>query len=110
MKDSQAVIQKLELLPHPEGGYFRETYRSEGSISQSELGNAFDGDRNYSTCIYFLLEANDFSAFHRIKQDEIWHFYHGEFNSGEVTSLKIRAYASKFVGTGFIDNLVLKKK
>jgi predicted cupin superfamily sugar epimerase len=74
---SSHIIEKLELEPHPEGGYFRETYRSSGEIEQESLGSNFDGNRNYSTCIYFLLTSNDFSAFHRIKQDEIWHFYDG---------------------------------
>lgn len=67
------LIQKLELQPHPEGGWYRETYRSEGSAEIEGIGI-----RNYSTCIYFLLTEDTFSAFHRIKQDEIWHFYAGE--------------------------------
>jgi len=71
------IIEKLELEPHPEGGYFKETYRSTGEIKQDSLGSNFEGPRNYSTCIYFLLTSNDFSAFHKIKQDEIWHFYDG---------------------------------
>ena len=71
------IIENLELTPHPEGGYFRETYRSSGVIDKESLGSNFKGKRNYSTCIYFLLTSNDFSAFHRIKQDEIWHFYDG---------------------------------
>ena len=71
------LIEKLELKPHPEGGYFRETYRSSGTISKDILGNTFSSKRNYSTCIYFLLLSDSFSAFHRIKQDEIWHFYKG---------------------------------
>lgn len=71
------IIENLELAPHPEGGYFRETYRSPGEIEQENLGANFEGKRNFSTCIYFLLTSNDFSSFHRIKQDEIWHFYDG---------------------------------
>ena len=71
------IIEKFELEPHPEGGYFRETYRSTGEIEEKSLGPKFEGPRNYSTCIYFLLTSNEFSAFHRIKQDEIWHFYDG---------------------------------
>ncbi|MGA9269892.1 MAG: cupin domain-containing protein [Lutimonas sp.] len=71
------IIEKLELEPHPEGGYFKETYRSSGEIEEKTLGPDFKGKRNFSTCIYFLLTSNDFSAFHRIKQDEIWHFYDG---------------------------------
>lgn len=71
------IIHKLDLKPHPEGGYFKQTYRSSGEIEQDSLGPAFKSKRNFSTCIYFLLTSDNFSAFHRIKQDEIWHFYNG---------------------------------
>ena len=74
---SNKIIEQLGLQPHPEGGYFKETYRSTGIISKNELGATYSGQRNYSTCIYFLLTSDSFSAFHRIKQDEIWHFYDG---------------------------------
>ncbi len=72
----QELIDKLELQRHPEGGYFKETYRSDGAI-EGDTENPFPEGRNYSTGIYFLLEGNDFSAFHRIKSDELWHFYDG---------------------------------
>ena len=71
------LINSLELTKHPEGGFYKETYRSEGKIQQSVLSDKFSGDRNYSTGIYFLLTSDNFSAFHRIKQDEMWHFYEG---------------------------------
>ena len=71
------VIQSLGLIPHPEGGYYKESYRSSGKIKQTSLDSSFSGERNYSTCIYFLIGSGEFSAFHRIKQDEIWHFYSG---------------------------------
>jgi uncharacterized protein len=70
-------IDKLGLQKHPEGGYYREIYRSDEVIPQSALPKRFGGDRAISTSIYFLLESNDFSAFHRIKSEEIWHFYKG---------------------------------
>ena len=73
----ERLISSLELKPHPEGGYFRETYRSFGEIDEINLAPKYTGKRNFSTCIYFLLTSYDFSAFHRIKQDEIWHFYDG---------------------------------
>ncbi|MFD2727120.1 cupin domain-containing protein [Hyunsoonleella rubra] len=73
----QHIIEALGLNPHPEGGHFKETYRSEGIIYNENLGNSFTGDRNYCTAIYFLLTSDAFSAFHRIKQDEMWHFYKG---------------------------------
>ena len=76
-KSIEQLIEKLELQPHPEGGYFKETYRSEGQIHEDSLGPEYAGTRNYSTGIYFLLTSESFSALHRIKQDEIWHFYDG---------------------------------
>ena len=69
-------IEHLELLAHPEGGYYKESYRSAATITGSCLPG-FGGDRSFSTAIYFLLERGDFSAFHRIKSDECWHFYDG---------------------------------
>lgn len=77
MKNIEHIIQNLQLQPHPEGGYFKETYRSHGTINEENLGSNFSGMRNYATAIYFLLTSDSFSAFHRIKQDEIWHFYKG---------------------------------
>jgi uncharacterized protein len=77
MNTAKEIIKVLGLQPHPEGGYFKETYRSEGLIENECLPSYFNGARNYSTCIYFLLTSDSFSAFHRIKQDEIWHFYQG---------------------------------
>jgi predicted cupin superfamily sugar epimerase len=71
------IIKQLELLPHPEGGYYKETYRSDGNINSESLNDNYNGKRSYSTCIYFLLTSNDFSAFHKIEQDEIWHFHEG---------------------------------
>lgn len=77
MNDAQRWIDRLELRRHPEGGWFRETYRSEETITRTALPSRFAGDRVFSTAIYFLLEGEDFSAFHHIHQDEIWHFYCG---------------------------------
>lgn len=70
-------IEKLALKAHPEGGYYKETYRANGSIPQAVLSKTYTGDRSYATSIYFLLESNSFSAFHRIKSDELWHFHTG---------------------------------
>lgn len=70
------LIDQLALQPHPEGGYFKETYRSEHAI-KGDISGAFPEGRQYSTGIYFLLSGNDFSAFHRIQSDELWHFYEG---------------------------------
>ena len=77
MQKVQAIIEALELQKHPEGGFYRETYRSEGSIPQEVLGETFSGKRNFATGIYFLITSESFSAFHKINQDEMWHFYDG---------------------------------
>ena len=75
--DPKKLIEKYNLAPHPEGGFFKETYRSFEVISKTALPKRFKGDRSYSTAIYFLLEQGNFSAFHKISSDECWHFYTG---------------------------------
>ncbi|AQG82618.1 cupin domain-containing protein [Spirosoma montaniterrae] len=74
---AQEYIQLLRLQPHPEGGYFAETYRSAEVIPHAALPERFSGERVFGTAIYFLLESKDVSALHRIQADEIWHFYAG---------------------------------
>jgi len=71
-------VQKLELTTHVEGGSFKEVYRSPLVLNRLQLPAEFSGDRNVSTSIYFLLEQGQFSAFHRIASDELWHFYFGD--------------------------------
>lgn len=68
-------IQKLQLNKHPEGGYYREIYRS-GEIIFIDAPNQ-NRKRNVSTSIYFLLEGSQKSKFHKLKSDELWHFYDG---------------------------------
>lgn len=75
--DAKYWIERLGLESHPEGGYFRQTYRSELMIPPQALPSTFGGPRAVSTAIYFLLEGNNFSAFHRLRSDEMWHFYAG---------------------------------
>jgi uncharacterized protein len=67
------LIRTLELKPHPEGGFYRETYRSAARVT-------VDGrpTRNALTTIYFLLASGSFSAWHRVSSDEVWHWYEGE--------------------------------
>lgn len=78
MITSVNLIEKYNLLPHPEGGFYCQTYRSSETIAKDALPERFGGDRLFSTAIYFLLEQGNFSAFHRIKSDECWHFYAGQ--------------------------------
>jgi predicted cupin superfamily sugar epimerase len=76
-KDARYWIEKLALEAHPEGGYFRQTYRSGVLIAKEALPPGFSGARAASTAIYFLLDGENFSAFHRLQSDEMWHFYSG---------------------------------
>jgi len=66
-------IGKLQLIKHPEGGYYKETYRASETITLHD-----ERRRNTSTAIYYLLSGNDKSHFHRISSDEIWVYHHGE--------------------------------
>ena len=77
MADAQYWIDHLRLKPHPEGGFFRESYRSSVVIPEPALPTTFRGPRSASTAIYFLLAGEDFSALHRLTSDEVWHFYAG---------------------------------
>lgn len=77
MNRTKELIYRLKLTEHPEGGFYKETYRSDGEIPKSALPENFSENRNYCTGIYFLLTSDTFSAFHRIQQDEMWHFYEG---------------------------------
>ncbi|MDW7693612.1 cupin domain-containing protein [Flammeovirgaceae bacterium SG7u.111] len=71
-------VKKLELMPHPEGGYFKQTYISNEKIDKEALPDRYAGKRAFSTAIYFLIESGNFSAFHKIASDELWHFYYGD--------------------------------
>ncbi|WP_299625875.1 cupin domain-containing protein [uncultured Tenacibaculum sp.] len=102
---AQEIVNKFDLTQHPEGGYFKETYRSDGIIKNENLSESFIGDRNHSTGIYFLLTSDSFSAFHKINQDEMWHFYLG-------TTLKLHMispegeYSFVLIGNDILNNEV----
>jgi len=78
IRDAAYWIEKLKLKPHPEGGHYRQTYRAELMLPQEGLPPEFRGARAASTAIYFLLQGDEFSALHRLKADEVWHFYLGD--------------------------------
>jgi predicted cupin superfamily sugar epimerase len=73
MSNAESYIRGLQLLPHPEGGYYREIYRNPRNF----LFEDFHGERSLATSIYFLLTADRPSSMHRIKSDEIWYFHDG---------------------------------
>lgn len=77
MITAKELIERYNLKAHPEGGHYLQTYYSTETIPAGALPGRFGGDRCFSTAIYFLLAGKQFSAFHRIKSDELWHFYNG---------------------------------
>lgn len=77
LPDPRELISRLGLSPHPEGGYYAETYRSPGRIPAAALPPGFSGERAHSTAILYLLPEGQKSNFHRLRQDEVWHFYQG---------------------------------
>ncbi|MFY0688455.1 MAG: cupin domain-containing protein [Cyclobacteriaceae bacterium] len=98
MNSIEEIVKQLDLLPHPEGGFYRETYRSKGNFIPKQL--EIESERSYSTAIYFMLTKGSFSAFHRIKQDEIWHFYAGHPIKLHMISPNGH-YTSQLIGINF---------
>ncbi|MGZ7130217.1 MAG: cupin domain-containing protein [Halobacteriota archaeon] len=78
MINAEKLIKQLGLKPHPEGGYYRETYRSDEMLGTELLPERYIDDRCFGTAIYYLLTRETFSAIHRLKTDEIYHFYLGD--------------------------------
>jgi len=71
-RDYQTIIEALDLSPHPEGGFYKEVYRSSTRV------RAENKTRDAGTGIYFLLPAGVCSNWHRVRSDELWHFYQGD--------------------------------
>lgn len=72
---AKEIIEKLNLLPHPEGGYYKEIYRSNEQITK--LSDRYSGERAFATSIYFLLNEDQKSNFHKLKSDELWYYHEG---------------------------------
>jgi hypothetical protein len=100
-------ISKLDLQRLPqEGGFFRETYRSSEEISDECLPSRYNGSRNISTSIYYLMTPKEFSAFHRLQTDENWFHHDGEtvdifiiFPDGRLETRRIGPEVNKFSTT-----------
>jgi hypothetical protein len=99
MTEARRWVERLGLARHPEGGWFRETYRSPERVAAAHLPPRFGGDRCFSTMIYYLLEGGDFSALHRIHQDEGWHFYDGSPLTLHLISPE-GGYSTRLLGRG----------
>jgi predicted cupin superfamily sugar epimerase len=95
-EEVRKIIDRLELKKHPEGGFYKEVYRSIGE-SKVDIDRGNIVIRNFATSIYFLITSDEFSAFHKIKQDEIWHFYQGNPITIHMLSKEL-GYQSKVVG------------
>lgn len=79
MKPTAAqVAAELKLQPHPEGGYFKEVYRSDEELASESLPARYNEAKRFSTSIYYLITADTFSAMHRLKSDETLHYYSGD--------------------------------
>lgn len=94
-RTEQAIIRSLRLIPHPEGGYYRETYRSSETLSKKSLPSRYRGKRSIATAIYYFLGRGDFSALHRIQSDELWCFHDGA--PLELVTLSDQGVFSKFI-------------
>jgi predicted cupin superfamily sugar epimerase len=78
MTDALRIIDSLGLRPHPEGGYYRETYRADETLQSYSLPQRYGGPRSFCTAIYYLLTSGDCSSMHRLRSDELFHFYLGD--------------------------------
>jgi len=75
--DADYWIEKLSLAPHPEGGYFNETFAATDIINTDNLPRDYEGPRKAYTSIYFLLRSSQISRLHRLKSDELWNYHSG---------------------------------
>lgn len=89
------LIHQFQMSQHPEGGYYKEVYRSE------EIVSTLDGHRNLCTSIYFLLPSEEVSKFHQIKSDELWFFHEGSPISIELLKDSTHKSVKLGVGEGF---------
>ena len=105
-------IRHLQLQKHIEGGWYSEVYRSPFILETRSSSPILTADRSVCTHIYFLLEQNEFSTLHRIRSDELWHFYDGDNlivyeidASGKLTEHKL----GKDIANGFLPFCMISK-
>lgn len=77
MYTADYFVKNLEMIAHPEGGFYKETFASAENISDRDLNVKFEGSRILWTSIYFLLRNGEVSNFHRLKSDEMWYYHSG---------------------------------
>ena len=96
-------VDFLQMIPHPEGGFYKENFRSNQSLEFP----GFDGERSICTSIYFLLEQGQTSSLHRIKSDEIWYFHDGQ----TLEIIELDEYGNEIItrlGKNILDGDVLQ--
>lgn len=98
MYTARQLISLFSMQPHPEGGYYAETFQSTEWVSENALPGRFTDERKLYSVILYLLEQGDYSAFHRLKSDECWHFYAG----GRLQLVML--FPSGFLQTIYIGN------
>jgi len=99
-EDAESLIKRLGLQPHPEGGFFRETYRAEMKVTRPESSGDSDSVRSAGTAILYLLAGDQVSHLHRIRSDEIWHFYEGSALAIDMID-PFGGYRRKTIGAAF---------
>ena len=103
------IISKLNLAPHPEGGFYRETFRDSAGAAGRDSGACTDG-RAFGTAIYYLLRGNDVSRWHRVDAAEIWHWYGGgvlELSMQENDGLVSKHLLGMDLGSGQVPQIVV---
>ena len=91
------IIAKLDLKPHPEGGFYKETFRANANVivDESIYGT---NKRTAGTSIYYLLRSNEFSAWHRLKSDEVWNYHGGSSLTLHMINSETGTYSQAIIG------------
>ncbi|WP_461537804.1 cupin domain-containing protein [Spongorhabdus nitratireducens] len=103
MLSAAGWIKYLGLQPHPEGGWYRRVYTADFAVPEGSLSKiGIEDERPVTTAIYYLLTGDGFSAFHRIRQDELWHYYGGTLPL-KIHTLSDKGYELIRLGSGLSD-------
>jgi hypothetical protein len=101
--DIEILVKELNLAPHPEGGFYRQTHRSTHMVGVPEEAYS-DNERSAGTSIYFLLKSTDFSAWHRVKSDEIWNYHKGSPLTVHMLNEDTGEYTTVIIGDPIAHN------
>lgn len=77
MKDAKFWIDQLGMIPHPEGGYYYSSYKSEQTMFRHDIAGVASSERQLWSSIYLLLSEDDYLAFHRVRSEEVWYYHYG---------------------------------